>query len=132
MEVRRANNKGLLSCSLRLKLEMNKTHKMLIGTMLLLGLGTVSVAQNADAADPFKRFYNEACIPEAKKAGLTNAEAAQGCNCTVKTLRNKYSTQAFSTLFNKYLSGDSAARRTLTNYGETCFEDIFGDILFEE
>ncbi len=111
---------------------MNKTHKILIATMLLLGLGTVSVAENADAADPFRRFYSETCIPEAKKEGFTQAEAEKGCDCTVKTLRNKYSTQAFSTLLNKFRNGDGAAEQTLANHGTSCFEDIFGDILFEE
>ncbi|MDJ0600895.1 MAG: hypothetical protein QNJ37_18880 [Crocosphaera sp.] len=110
---------------------MNKTYKLLVGTMLLLGLNTVSLAQNAEAANPFTQFYNNNCVPEAKKVGLTQSEAAQICNCTVKTLRERYSTEAFAALYTQYRNGDNTARRTLTRYGETCSQDVLDDILWE-
>ncbi|MDJ0732432.1 MAG: hypothetical protein QNJ33_20895 [Crocosphaera sp.] len=110
---------------------MNKTYKLLVGTMLLLGLSTASLAQNANAANPFRQFYNNNCVPEAKKVGLTQSEAAQICNCTVKTLQEKYSTEAFVTLYAQYRNGDNTARRTLTRYGETCSQGVLDDILWE-
>ncbi|MGK7885306.1 MAG: hypothetical protein AB4057_11865 [Crocosphaera sp.] len=110
---------------------MNKTYKLLVGTMLLLGLNTVSLPENADAANPFTQFYNNNCVPEAKKVGLTEAEATQICECTIKTLQQKYSTEAFATLYTQYRNGDNTARRTLTRYGETCSQDVLDDILWE-
>ncbi|WP_107669708.1 hypothetical protein [Cyanothece sp. BG0011] len=110
---------------------MNKTYKLLIGTILSLGLGTVSLAQNANAANPFTQFYNNNCVPEAKKAGLTQSEAQQICNCTVESLRKKYSTQAFSNLYAQYRNGDNTARRTLTRYGQNCSQEVLDDILWE-
>lgn len=131
MEVRRVNNKSLSFYSLRRKYPMNKTYKLLVGTILSLGLGTVSLAQNADAANPFTQFYNNNCVPEAKKAGLTQSEAQQICNCTVESLRKKYSTQAFSNLYAQYRNGDNTARRTLTRYGQNCSQEVLDDILWE-
>ncbi len=110
---------------------MNKTYKILMGTLLFLQLGTTNVPQNAEAADPFQRFYNESCVPEAKKAGFTEAEAKQGCTCTVNALRNKYPNGAFAALLTRYLNGQSQARQTLTSYGQNCFEDIIDDIIYE-
>ncbi|MGK7957643.1 MAG: hypothetical protein AB4063_20655 [Crocosphaera sp.] len=110
---------------------MNKTYKLLVGTILSLGLGTVSLAQNADAANPFTQFYNNNCVPEAQQAGLTQAEATQICNCTVQALREKYSTEAFASLYSQYSSGNTTARRTLTRYGETCSQEVLDDILWE-
>ena len=110
---------------------MNKTYKLLVGTMLLLGLNTVYFAQNADAASPFKQFYDNNCVPEATKVGLTEEEAIQICNCTVTTLQAKYSTEAFTTLYAQYRNGDNTARRTLTRYGETCSEEVLDDVLWE-
>lgn len=110
---------------------MNKTYKLIVGTMLLFGMSTVSFAQNANAASPFTQFRNNNCVPEAKKAGLTQAEAIQICDCTVQTLRQKYSTQAFSNLYTQYKNGDNTARRTLTRYGQTCSQEVLDDILWE-
>ncbi|MDJ0660620.1 MAG: hypothetical protein QNJ42_14210 [Crocosphaera sp.] len=110
---------------------MNKTYKLLVGTLLLLGLNGVSLAQNANAANPFTQFYNNNCVPEAKKAGLTQAEASQICNCTVQTLRKKYSTEAFASLYTQYTSGNTTARRTLTRYGETCSQEVLDDIMWD-
>ena len=33
-----------------------------------LGLSTIFVSLNVNAADPFTKFYNQAGVPEAKKA----------------------------------------------------------------
>ncbi|MDJ0844191.1 hypothetical protein [Crocosphaera sp.] len=110
---------------------MNKTYKLLVGTLLLLGLNSVSLAQNADAANPFTQFYNNNCVPEATKVGLTQAEASQICNCTVRTLREKYSTEAFAALYAQYTSGDTAARRTLTRYGQSCSQEVLDDLLWD-
>lgn len=129
MEVRRVENKILYITP---KYPMNKTYKLLVGTILLLGLNTVSLAQKADAASPFTQFYNNNCVPEATKIGLTEAEAIQICNCTVTTLKQKYSTEAFATLYAQYRNGDNTARRTLTRYGETCSQGVLDDILWEE
>ncbi|MDJ0511724.1 MAG: hypothetical protein QNJ64_21120 [Crocosphaera sp.] len=110
---------------------MNKTYKILMGTLLLLQLGSTVVTQNAEAADAFERFYNQSCIPEAQKAGFTEAEAKQGCTCTINALRDKYPTPAFTALFARYLNGQSQARQTLTSYGQTCFEGILEEIIYE-
>ena len=114
------------------KTSMNKTYKIFMGTLLLLQLGTTAVTQNAEAADPFQRFYNESCVPEAQNAGFTEAEAKQGCGCTINALRNKYPTPTFTTLYNQYESGDKAAKQTLTRHGQTCFEGIVESIIYEE
>ncbi|MEA5509333.1 hypothetical protein VB715_06095 [Crocosphaera sp. UHCC 0190] len=112
---------------------MKKTHKALTTlAVVLMGLGTVTLAQQASmAADPFKDFYDRNCVPEAQKAGLSKSEAQQGCTCTVNSLKKKYSTQAFSALLTKHRSGDAAATRTLRAYGETCFDKILDNLLFE-
>ncbi|CCQ50130.1 hypothetical protein [Crocosphaera watsonii] len=81
---------------------------------------------------PLHNFYNNNCVPEATKIGLTEAEAIQICNCTVTTLKQKYSTEAFATLYAQYRNGDNTARRTLTRYGETCSQDVLDNILWEE
>ncbi|MEL4898403.1 hypothetical protein [Crocosphaera sp. Alani8] len=110
---------------------MNKTYKLLVGTMILLGFNGVLLAQGANAANPFTQFYNNNCVPEAKKIGLTETEANQICNCTVNTLKQKYSTEAFATLYTQYKNGDNAARRTLTRYGENCSQGVLEEILWE-
>ena len=110
---------------------MNINQKLLTNVMCyFLGLSTIFVSLDVNAADTFTKFYNQACVPEAKKAGLNDKEARKGCNCTVRSLRKKYSSQAFSALYNKYRAKDSKARQTLTRFGETCFEAVFDNILF--
>ncbi len=132
MEVRGVYNKNLsFFLFFAPEISMNKTYKILMATLLLLQLGTTTLTQNAEAADPFQRFYNESCVPEAKKAGFTQTEANEGCTCTVKALRNKYPTPDFAALLTKYLNGQSQARQTLTGYGQTCFEGIIDNILYE-
>lgn len=103
-----------------------------MGTLLLLQFGTTTVTQNAEAADPFQRFYNDSCVPEAQKAGFTKTEAKQGCTCTINALRNEYPTAEFASLLTHYLSGQSQARQTLTRYGQNCFESIVEDIIYED
>lgn len=108
-------------------------HTIMALTVALLGLSTLTIAQKAGlAADPFNDFYRQNCVPEAQKAGLTKSEAEQGCTCTVSTLRNKYTSQAFSTLLKKYRQGDAGAKRTLTSYGEACFDKILEELMFGE
>ncbi|KFF41846.1 MAG: hypothetical protein ucyna2_00225 [Candidatus Atelocyanobacterium thalassa isolate SIO64986] len=111
---------------------MNINQKLLTNVVCCsLGLSTILVSSNVNAADPFTQFYNQACVPEAKKAGLNENEAKKGCNCTIRSLKKKYSSQAFSTLYNKYRAKDGKARQTLTKFGETCFQAIFDNILFD-
>ncbi len=112
---------------------MNKFSQLLwLTTLFVLGIGAISTPQIARGADPFTDFFNRDCVPEAKKSGLTQKEATQGCTCTINALRKKYSSPAFNSLLSKYRSGDTAARRTLRSFGEPCFDEILDDILFEE
>lgn len=102
-------------------------------TLLLLGLGAVTATQNVRAqSDPFMDFFNKDCVPGAQKSGLTKTEAQQGCTCTVNTLKNKYTSNDFRNLLTKYRSGDAKAEQTLRSYGETCFDEVLEDILFED
>ncbi|MGK7940085.1 MAG: hypothetical protein AB4062_08035 [Crocosphaera sp.] len=104
---------------------MKKTYKILMGTLLLLQLGTPALAQNKQAKDSFERFYHESCIPGATAVGFSQSEAAEICTCTVKTLREKYPTdEAFSPVYTRYTNGDQTARITLTRYGEVCYDNI--------
>ena len=111
--------------------DMNINQKLLTNVVCyVLGISTVFVSFHVNAADPFTQFYNQACVPEAKKTGLNDSEARKGCSCTVRSLKKKYSSQAFSALYNKYRAKDGKARQTLTRFGETCFEAVFDNILF--
>ncbi len=112
---------------------MNNTRKTVTFiALLLLGWGGLTVFQSSQAAsDPFTDFMNKDCVPGAQQSGLKKDEAQKGCTCTVNDLRKKYSTQAFRGLLNKYRNGDAKAKQTLRSYGETCFEKVLDDILFE-
>jgi hypothetical protein len=100
--------------------------------LLSLSLGTAITTQQVNAAsDPFTDFLNKDCVPQAQKAGMTKAEAQKGCNCTISTLRKKYSLTAFTGLLTQYRNGDANAKKTLTGYGQTCFEEILDNVLFD-
>ena len=118
--------------STRPKHKMTKTKRRFTAlAVVMMGLSTLTLAQKSGlAADPFQDFYSRNCVPEAQKSGLTKSEAEQGCTCTVNSLKNKYTTPAFTALLNKYRSGDAQAKRTLTSYGEACFDKILDDLLF--
>ncbi|ACK67075.1 hypothetical protein PCC8801_3094 [Rippkaea orientalis PCC 8801] len=113
---------------------MKKTYTTFaLMAFFVVGWGTLTASQSVQASsDPFADFMKNDCVPGAQKAGLTKNEAQQGCTCTMNTLRKKYSTPAFRTLLTKYRSGDAKAKQTLRSYGETCFEQVLDDILFED
>jgi hypothetical protein len=130
-EVRRVHPSSLFVS--RPKKSMNYRRNILTFMALLsLSVGTAIATQQVNAAsDPFMDFFNKDCVPQAQKAGMTKAEAQQGCNCTIGTLRKKYSSPAFTGLLTKYRSGDANAKKTLTTYGQTCFEEILDNVLFD-
>ncbi len=101
--------------------------------LLIVGLGTVitTVKTVRAQSDPFTDFFNKDCVPEAQKSGLTKEEAQKGCTCTVNSLKNKYTSNDFRNLLTKYRGGDAKAKQTLTSYGQTCFDQVLEDILFE-
>ena len=118
--------------STRPKHKMTKTKRRFTAlAVVLMGLSTLTLAQKSGlAADPFQDFYNRNCVPEAQKSGLTKSEAEQGCTCTVNSLKNKYTTREFNDLLAAYRGGSANAKRTLTSYGEACFDKILDDLLF--
>ena len=118
----------------RARNKMKKTCNILASIALLVaGLGAITASHSVKAAsDPFADFFKTDCVPEAQKAGLTKNEAQRGCTCTINTLRKKYSRDAFSSLLTKYRDGDAKVKETLRSYGETCFDEVLEDILFED
>ncbi|WP_330204799.1 hypothetical protein [Cyanobacterium sp. Dongsha4] len=67
--------------------------------------------------------YNEQCLVRSQKEGL-HAEAAKSvCDCTIKTFRNKYTTQKFREITKKSETDKKIANQ-LREVGEICFEEI--------
>ena len=112
----------------------NTCHKFALLTLLAVGLGSaVPISQKVSAAsDPFVDFLKKNCVPEAQASGLTREESQKLCNCTVNTLKNKYILHDFQNLLTKYRNGDLWAKEILTSYGTACFDEVLGDLLFED
>ena len=99
-----------------------------------MSLGSiVPVSKNVSAAsDPFTDFYKKNCVPEAQASGLTKEESRKLCNCTVNTLKIKYTLNDFQNLLARYRNRNLKAKEILTSYGTACFDEVLGDLLFED
>ena len=103
-------------------------------TLLVVGSGSIiSISQNVSAApDPFADFYQKNCVPEAQASGLTKEESRKLCNCTINTLKSKHTSNDFQNLLTRYRNKDPKAKQILTSYGTACFDEVLGDLLFED
>jgi hypothetical protein len=118
----------------------NTRHLFTLLTLLVVGtVSIVSTSKNVSAQldpfplplqDPFEDFVEHTCIPESQSTGLTKEESIKLCSCTVKTLKNEYTSHDFYELLRRYRDRDPQAKDILTTYGQTCFEQVLGDILF--
>ncbi|YAI82571.1 MAG: hypothetical protein ACQJCO_03060 [cyanobacterium endosymbiont of Rhopalodia sterrenbergii] len=112
----------------------NTRHISALLTLLVVGSGLIiSISQNVSAVtDPFADFYQKNCVPEAQASGLTKEESRKLCNCTVNTLKNKHTFNDFQNLLTRYRNRDPKAKEILTSYGTACFDEVLGDLLFED
>ncbi|BBA79809.1 hypothetical protein RGRSB_1368 [cyanobacterium endosymbiont of Rhopalodia gibberula] len=103
-------------------------------TLLVVGSGSVvPISKNVNAApDPFTDFYQKNCVPEAQASGLTKEESRKLCNCTVNILKSKHTFNDFQNLLTRYRNRDPKAKEILTSYGTACFDEVLGDLLFED
>lgn len=112
----------------------NTRYRFALLTLLVVGLGSaVPISQDVSASsDSFMDFYKKNCVPEAQASGLTREESQKLCNCTVNNLKNKYTFNDFQNLLTKYRNGELWAKEILTSYGTACFDEVLGDLLFED
>ncbi|WGT67223.1 hypothetical protein [cyanobacterium endosymbiont of Epithemia clementina EcSB] len=111
---------------------MNNT-RHIFALLILLIVSSSPIAQNVSAApEPFADFYQKNCVPEAQASGLTKEESRKLCNCTVNTLKSKHTFNDFQNLLARYRNRDPKAKEILTSYGTACFDEVLGDLLFED
>lgn len=80
-----------------------------------------SVTQPTNAAS-FEDYKKE-CLQRATQEGLPKDIAEDLCQCTMTQFRQQYSIDKFRELVRKSKT-DKNAQRTLSNVGESCFEEI--------
>jgi hypothetical protein len=67
--------------------------------------------------------YKKECLQRARKEGLSKEDAEKLCTCTINRFRSRYTIVQFRSLVQKSKT-NKAARATLTQVGEQCFEEI--------
>ncbi|WP_157867445.1 hypothetical protein [Gloeothece citriformis] len=67
--------------------------------------------------------YRKQCMQQARGQGLSGDIAEDLCNCTIAKFQSQYNFSQFRALVVKS-QNDRNAARTLTEVGETCFDQI--------
>lgn len=80
------------------------------------------VTQNATVPTSFQDYHKQ-CLQRATGEGLAQDIAQDLCNCTIKTFQSRYNFSQFRAIVAKSKT-DRTAARTLTQVGETCFDQV--------